>query len=612
MKHLKPLFFLVVVLAALNLVQAQNTTMPRVSYQIQSNGIPAKPEFITYQQPDGSQINIKLNGDAAIHWATSADGYTLLSNVNGFYEYAKLDENNNLISTGIIASDENNRDISEITLLNSIPKGLNFSEMQIQTKLSNYRAAKTDGNSVNSFPPIGTGNFLVLMVQFPDFEFTNSVADFNNLMNQQNYGGIGSFKDFYYQNSYGLLTVNTLVDGIYVASNNHDYYGQNDEGGNDMYVEDLFAEVIAIADDYIDFSQFDNDGDGVADAIYMIYAGTGEASSGVPNDIWPHNNPSITPITVDGVVIDSYTCSNELNGTAMAGIGTICHEFGHALGLPDFYDTDYEGSGGQAEGTGTWDVMCGGNSNGNEASPANHNPLSKQMLGWLVPQTIAQDGTYTLQPATQQDIAFVVEAESGVEGFYLENRQYEGFDYYLQGAGMLIYHADYAYIFEHFDDNNLNADPSHQGFDLEEADNENTDETGDTYPGLTSNTSFTDETAPSSELWSGSNLAHPIVNITENNDDIVFNISGITGINNLNTNSNIQIYPTIANENINIRSSEIIEKIEIINIEGQLISSYIINNSQTQINVSNLENGTYFVKSKTSTNNSVAKIIIIH
>ncbi len=616
MKNFNTVFLTAFVLiSTLNVGMAQKSKLPKVQYQVQGNGIPASPKQKKYKQPDGSLINITLKGDAAIHWAISEDGYTLLSNPNGFYEYAKLDENGDLISTGVIACNADNRKSNETAILKSIPKGICYSENQIKQKLTNYKTNKKGGNQLKSFPSTGTQNNLVLMIEFPDLAFSNSVTDVDNLMNQSNYGGIGSFKDFYYENSNGKLTVNTTVDGIYVATNNHDYYGQNDGGGNDMNVEELVSELIIAADDYIDFSQFDNDGDGIVDCVYIIYAGTGEASSGDPNDIWPHNMPSITPISVDGVSVNAYTCSNELNGTDLAGIGTICHEFGHALGLPDYYDTDYAGSGGEAEGTGSWDVMAGGNSNGNEASPANHNPVSKELLGWQYSEYIDANGSYILSPATQDTIVYLVEASSGNEGFYLENRQWEGFDYELQGHGMLIYHCDYAYFNQsHLDNNDINVNPNHQGFDIEEADDEISDETGDTYPGTSSNTSFTDMTYPNSVLWSGSNLGYPITNIVENSttDDIEFDINGFTGINDIVANNNIQVYPTIANDFIDVKGDKTIQEISIFNLQGQLIFESSVNNFQTRLNISNINAGTYFIKSKTVDYIAVSKIVIEH
>jgi len=108
----------IVVTTLLNTGFGQNYKLPHVKNQIKGNGIPATPKQIAYTQPDGSIIHLFLKGDGAIHWAVSTDGYTLLSNPNGFYEYAKADGNGNLISTKIIAHDQNARSANEIVLLN--------------------------------------------------------------------------------------------------------------------------------------------------------------------------------------------------------------------------------------------------------------------------------------------------------------------------------------------------------------------------------------------------------------------------------------------------------------------------------------------------------------
>lgn len=602
----------IIIITTINVGRAQNEKFSIAKYQVQGNGIPAKPKQITYKQPDGSVIHIYLKGDRVVHWAVSEDGYTILSNPNGFYEYAIINDKGILISSKIVAHDKGERKPNENVLLSKLQKGLIYSEKQIEEKLLAYKSIVK--NSVKSFPSTGTQNNLVFMIQFSDLAFSNTLSDVDNLMNKVNYGDIGSFRDYYYQNSYEKLTVNTTVDGIYTAPKTHNYYGQNDGNGHDMYTDELFSGLISAADSRIDFSQYDNDKDGFVDCVYLIYAGTGEASSGNPNDIWPHNNPGITPITVDGVTINAYTCSNELSGSSLVGIGTICHEFGHALGLPDFYDTDYAGSGGQAEGTGSWDVMGNGSYNGNEASPATHNPLSKYLLSWQSLPTVSANGSYLLPPSENDTLVGWLPSKSSNEAFILENRQNIGFDYALPSHGMLIYHLDIDYVNNNWNGNKINANPNHQGFDIEEADNETTSELGDTYPGTTNNTSFTDGTFPNSLLWTGANLGNPIVNISENSitGNVTFNISGFVEVNDLQNSSNIKIFPTIANEYVEIKSTELINDIEIMNSQGQLISKNIINNLQTKISVSQFNSGIYFFKARTSNQFSVSKIIIIH
>ena len=180
---------------------------------------------------------------------------------------------------------------------------------------------------------------------------------------------------------------------------------------------------------------------------------------------------------------------------------------------------------------------------------------------------------------------------------------------------MLIYHCDFDYFSQtHLDANDINVDPSHQGFDIEEADNETADETGDTYPGLTSNTSFTDATSPDSYLWSLENLGFPIVNIDENTTtgDITFDISGFTSINLVEANNNIKVYPTFATDFVKVISSDCIKSMNLTNIQGKSILNINSNSVQAGFNVSNLENGTYILKTQTSNGTSVTKIIVSH
>lgn len=83
--------------------------------------------------------------------------------------------------------------------------------------------------------------------------------------------------------------------------------------------------------------------------IHVIYAGRGQHNGGGGNAIWAHSWTLPNTPSFDGVNVYRYSCSNELRTiTSVDGIGTICHEMGHVLGLPDFYDTDYAGSGGQS------------------------------------------------------------------------------------------------------------------------------------------------------------------------------------------------------------------------------------------------------------------------
>jgi len=98
----------------------------------QVNKAPASKKPIEFKQPDGTILIIFLKGDEKLHWAETKDGYTLLSNKDGGYEYARLDNNKNLINSGKLAHEQDIRTKKEKRFLKKIPKGLQFSEAQIK------------------------------------------------------------------------------------------------------------------------------------------------------------------------------------------------------------------------------------------------------------------------------------------------------------------------------------------------------------------------------------------------------------------------------------------------------------------------------------------------
>lgn len=576
---------------------------------VQGNGARAASHPVTYTQPDGSQITLHLRGDKVIHWAETTDGYTVLCNVAGTYEYAKKDIAGDLILSGVAAHQPGQRDLNENALLATIPQKLFFSQSQLSEKINAHRSSVKSAKA--GFPAIGTQNFLVILMEFSDLTFTYAQTDFDDMMNATGYNGTGSFNDFYYDNSYGKFDVVTTVVGPYTATNTAAYYGGNTPS-DDANVGELITEAVNAADADVDYNDFDNDGDGVADAVYVIYAGEGEATSGNPDDIWPHAS-TITTVTLDGVDITDYACSNETNYGDMSGIGTICHEFGHSLGLPDFYDTDYSGSGGEAEGTGNWDVMAGGNSNGGEQIPANHNAYSKKMLGWLDFTPLTTNQTVTIHNASEDSIVYTFTTPTAGEYFLLENRQFVGFDDSIPGHGMLVYHVDDNYIQAHLANNDLNADPSHQGFDIEEADDDPDPATqsGDAFPGPTANTDLTDGTSPSSLSWAGASCNKEITAITESGSPgvITFEFDVYSaGMNNTAAATGITIMPTVTDRFVNI-SGVGIKTLNLYSSNGMRLSSFAAINGKCTIDLGGYASGIYFLRAETGMGVSTTSII---
>lgn len=488
------------------------------------SAIPANPLWLDFIQPDSQTVRIKIMGDEKIHWAITEDNYTLIFNKSGYYVYATLDKNNDLIPSKYIAKDINWRGSEELEFLRTTPKNLFFSNNQKEILSSLYEIKNTEQQK--AFPPNGNKKLIMILIGFTDKAFSKNQTDFNNLMNQTNYavnGAFGSVKDWFKANSFNQLTLLTDIAGPYTASQNMAFYGAN-VSNNDQRPRELVTEAINLANNDVNFADYDNDNDGYVDGVYVVYAGYGEEAGGGANCIWAHAW-SITPVTLDGKIINRYSCSPELSGnsgTNITNIGVICHEFSHVCGLPDFYDTDYSSSGGQSYDLETWDPMASGSWNDNGKRPPLHNAYSKIALGWQTQNILSSRQSITLPNSAENNISYRFDSKTNNDYFILENRQKLGWDYYLPHHGLLIFHVDKNW--SGWTNNKINATPTHQGMDIEESDNNPSlaTITADPFPGSSNITSFTDSTSPNSKSWSGSNTAKSVYNISESGNNISF------------------------------------------------------------------------------------------
>jgi len=510
--------FALLLLSVFSLVTDKNVTSNITSKVGQGiNFCPAYPGKIVYTNPDGSTINIFLKGDESLHWAKTVDGYTIIQDDEGTYFYAEQDSNGNLVRSDVKANDPTKRTGMEQSFLSSKSKDLSYSSKQLQAvKSERETIAKTDG-PLESFPTGGTRKVLMILMDFQDMPFAFTKTDFENMMNQENYNGTGSFKDFYESMSYGTLHLQTVVTPIYHATGTMAKYGANVGTSKYINAKQFVQEAVDAAHaDGIDFSQFDNDGDGVCDGVIVVHAGYGEEAGASPNTLWSHKwSLGAFARNYNGVLVDAYNVDPELSGTSgayMTNIGVICHEFGHALGLPDLYDIDYSG----AFDAGNWDLMAGGSWNNNGITPSSLSVWCKTFLGWSSPAVISTSGTgKTVNSSVANNNFYRVNSTTDNEYFLIENRQKTLWDQYIPGHGMVIWHIDDNWNASH---RGVNDDPTHQGVDLVEADNIQTSGTvtGDPFPGTANVTSFTDLTTPNSKSWAGKSTWKPIVNIAEN------------------------------------------------------------------------------------------------
>lgn len=392
--------------------------------------IPAAEGLVKSVQPDGTPVEIRLHGDERFNWATSPDGFTLLRNADGFWTVAEADVNGEGRPSDIIYHGAEARSLAPRT-----NPGLPVSAAAATMR-------KTGANNLNfekSFPTTGKRNLLMILVNFSNTTPTFTREDFDAMMNSKGYNGIGSFRDFYLQNSYGKLDVTTTVTRWVNLNYEKSHYTIDN-------VAEIIREALSQLDGELDLRQFDNDGDGVIDGISIIHQGAGQEASGDHTDIWSHSS-SVSGIEFDGVKVDKYTIEPETLHSRMTTIGVICHEFGHNLGAPDFYDTDYSGSGGDFPGTGVWDLMGSGAWNGTNKTgdrPASVNMWQKIQYGWVDPVLLTDTtAVKDMEDGALNPVAYRFEA--GVPGEYLilENRSAAGpFDSALPSGGLLIYHAN--------------------------------------------------------------------------------------------------------------------------------------------------------------------------
>lgn len=471
--------------------------------------VPAAPFLTTYTQEDDSTLHIYVRGDEKLNWSETSDGYTLLNNDNNKV-YAIKDADGDLVPSEVLAQDPDNRTQEELTFLTSIPKYLKYSKTQVE--LANQIRA----DRLGTFPTTGVNNLIVILANFNNTSTSYSQSNFNNMMNQNNYNGTGSFKQYYLEVSYGQLTINTTVVGWVTVPHTHDYYGP------DSRWAEFARDAVVAADPLVDYSLFDNDNNGRVDGVAIYHQGKGQETTGNVNDIWSHSYTLPAGgfnVSLDGKMIVDYTVQAEKQYWSMAGIGVICHEFGHNLGAPDFYDTNYD-AGGSFDGTGDWDIMGSGAYNGNGDRPAHHNMWSKKFYGWVQPQEIYYDGNFSLQSSTIYPQAYFFTTSKTGEYFLMENMQQTGFNTNVPGNGMLIYHVDEYWIQSHMNQNNINAS-AHQGLYVVSAQG-GTNSSYATFPTYSNNT-FTDDSNPSIPSWVASDVSKGLTNITKTSGVINFN-----------------------------------------------------------------------------------------
>ena len=505
--------------------------------------VPAAPGTHVLKQADGSTIKARQWGDEWQHGWETVSGYSILFDAQqATWVYADRNAFGQLIpsATAVRAEETSDAALKGKLFTPQYPSGREITRHLRPTgeakASARQKAALSAGGARDTrqktVPPSGTGRLPVLMINFNDTSSTYSAADFDTLL----FSGTSGFtlKNYYEEISYSKFTLNGTVSNWSTAAHTHDYYGQNDGNGEDMYPAALVEEAVMAADPGTDFAQYDTDGDCYADVVAVIHQGSGEEAGGPASDIWSSRwnlNQAVQfgagssgeyttndPCPGGGFIkVNDYILQAETLNGGQQTIGVFAHEYGHSLGLPDLYDTDNTSS-----GLGRWALMAGGSWNQQNRKgdrPAHMTAWSKYFLGWVNPTPVT--GAMTAEPIDAASAAAdVYQAGTGSpvtatgEYFLIENRHRSGFDTGLPGSGLAVWHVDESKASTSNSDNADECVPpadcssTHYRVALVQADNrwdlENKNNRGDNGD-LFSNTAagLSHNTAPSSDLYAG-------------------------------------------------------------------------------------------------------------
>ena len=480
--------------------------------------VPAKPVPFTHVQSDGSTVTLVMRGGEFNHSLMTLDGLTVARAVNGDYCYTA-----DGALSDVLAHDKGNRSIEEQAFIIAYHDRMT---LDASVKRAPRRAGE---NTSPQVPTMGSPRIPIILANYTDVQFIhdNPVATFQNQFNDKQYSCLHYFES----QSRGQFSPRFDILGPANLPKNRAFYGANVK----RYGYDLDAQLGTMIYDAcqgvasnVDFSVYDNDGDGYVDVVVVLYAGVGEASAyqAVPESVWPcqwdmqetydWGCSTSGPFQLNGVTINKFAVFNELDGVndnsqTIDGVGTFCHEFSHCLGLPDFYPTN----GSNCYGMGNWDIMCYGCYLDDANRPAGYTSYERNFMGWMNPIDPEENTRYVLAPLNSEDgNAVKVTNDANPNEYYLlEYRVKTGWDAYLPGEGIMIIHVDYNQAA--WDDNSPNNSSNHPRMTLIPADNNlsYSTERGDLWPQGEKNC-LTNSSIPSAAVYAGQFMSKPITEMT--------------------------------------------------------------------------------------------------
>ena len=397
-----------------------------------AGAVPARRgQWQTITLTDGSTMRVQLVGDEFMHSLQDTDGNSYApDSQTGLYSRLSSD-----------AADGNLR---------------HAAARRAKTTAAARRTSARRAKDKGIFQ--GTKKALVILANFTDSKFkaSHDLDHYKQVVNGIDFSDSeykGSVRDYFRAQSGGTFDIDFDVVGPCPLTNSYSYYGRNvGTNQDDAHAGEMVAEACQWAHNQgIDFSKYDWDGDGCVDQVFVLYAGKGEADGGSASTIWPHMfqlqySDYGKKLQLDGVTVDTYACSCELNGRGGSnGIGTFCHEFSHCMGFPDLYDTSYSDRWFTMNG---YDLMDQGSYNGNGFVPAGYSAYEKNECGWIhlhdMTDIDSEQKVEGLKSVSEYGDAYIVKNKGNENEYYIvELRNKTGWDAGLPEEGVMITHVDY-------------------------------------------------------------------------------------------------------------------------------------------------------------------------
>lgn len=479
--------------------------------------VPAQRILRQVRLADGSVVEAMLLGDEHFAWYETIDGRILEETEAGY----------------VVAAET--------------PDGVRHRARQVLRAGVRHLGSQASA----PLPSIGSPRIPVILVEFQDsvFHVGQTEEEQKNFFDlfcngtrngnlYKDHGSYGAIRDYFSDQSRGQFTPDFVVLGTVKLDKPESEYGKHNGNNKDVNFPGFCRDAITKAMDKfsdIEWMQFNNRGRNQVDMVFLVFAGCGEANGGHDDTLWPKWSP--LNMTIGGVTFRSALCGNEMhlapsnktyNGVRPEGIGILCHEMNHALGLPDFYDVNYKNF-----GMDLWSIMDYGQYAGAGYQPIGMNAYEREFMGWETMEKLTQSGWLTLEPTATTGKGYkIVNAENPDEYYIIENRQPVGWDEAACnfGHGLQVTHVDFDS--NRWSNNSVNTDGNHQRMTIIAANNRYigtcvTSATaadliktwnGNCYP-FETNDSLTANSVPAATVFTAAGFMHKDLNSIRENDD---------------------------------------------------------------------------------------------